>query len=1037
MNIKMLAVAVATLGVPLNAWAQGNNVGKGGGGAGKPGTAAPLVGGSTTARRVPGDDYFTAFAPYFAGEYRSALAAFQNAAKGGIRSTDGRWIDSICFHTMMGECYFRQGELALALEQYNSALKLHLAYQDWMLRVNFPPGLAVQAGTLKNPVNWGSSSRRVALGRYDSTYQALQGRLDNQLVAQQGGVLSDPQLYPLHVAEIVRCTILALRRRAQLMGPVCQYDPLTQQLVAACSRKLTNPGHWTQAWMDVQLGMALLGAGKGAQAASELERGLLCDGQFEHPYSCAALLELGKLALQNGQFESALAHFLEATYSAAVYDQFDVMEEAFRGASTTFLAAGRREVFPPLAPAAAWANRVSVPLRTTLLTLLAESLAHIGESQQAMGAIEEARREMGRHDLANGSVGARLQYQLAKVSFQSGNLPVGTRALTAAMAYETGGGSLRLFQVALADTAWANAMVTDRAADLLFAEVLREPTARDWALDPMESMATLLAPLLQPMEHWFELSLARNEPERALEISDFIRRHRFFSSLPLGGRLLALRWILEAPAELLSETALLQRQDLLAKYPRYAELAHKAVQVRGEIARRPLLPDDDEVVKSYAERYEALVKTSLAQELALHELALNRDASDLVFPPPLNLKQLRQRLRKDQLILAFFNTAKYLVTFQIGVERFEFAEVQRAPKVRADLAEMLKRWGLVDRNKVVELKELQSSEWTTVARKVFSQLVKFSQPTDWDEFQELIIVPDGALWYCPFEVFELGPAENRQSLRERFRIRYVPTVSLAVGDPRKVRPAVTTAVVTGRMFPKDDLQLTRDVAEKLSASLPGVTRLPSKLLAPSSLMSKFCGRLLVLHDLDDCDKMPYEWSPGQVDKGKPGSTLSSWLPLPWGAPEQLILPGFHTAAEVALRKPGGGDEIFLTLCGLMSAGTRTILLSRWRVAGQSTFDLVQEFAQELPHLSAVEAWQRSVQLRVDAELDLDKEPRVRAPGASSLKPEHPFFWAGYMLVDTGVQPAREPPGEVGRAEGAAPDAPPAAKPDRKKNGERK
>ena len=46
----------------------------------------------------------------------------------------------------------------------------------------------------------------------------------------------------------------------------------------------------------------------------------------------------------------------------------------------------------------------------------------------------------------------------------------------------------------------------------------------------------------------------------------------------------------------------------------------------------------------------------------------------------------------------------------------------------------------------------------------------------------------------------------------------------------------------------------------------------------------------------------------------------------------------------------------------MSTGVRTILISRWRPAGQSSFDLVREFAQEVPHTSAAEAWQRAVQI---------------------------------------------------------------------------
>ena len=48
----------------------------------------------------------------------------------------------------------------------------------------------------------------------------------------------------------------------------------------------------------------------------------------------------------------------------------------------------------------------------------------------------------------------------------------------------------------------------------------------------------------------------------ALEISERARRHVFFSSLALGGRLHALRWLLECPPETLDKKAAVQRQEL-------------------------------------------------------------------------------------------------------------------------------------------------------------------------------------------------------------------------------------------------------------------------------------------------------------------------------------------------------------------------------------------------------------------------------------------------------------------------------------------
>ncbi len=89
----------------------------------------------------------------------------------------------------------------------------------------------------------------------------------------------------------------------------------------------------------------------------------------------------------------------------------------------------------------------------------------------------------------------------------------------------------------------------------------------------------------------------------------------------------------------------------------------------------------------------------------------------------------------------------------------------------------------------------------------------------------------------------------------------------------------------------------------------------------------------------------------------------------------------------------------------MASGTKTILLSRWRTGGQSSFEIVREFAQELPHTSPADAWQRAVLVTADTRLDPAAEPpRPARRSRSPPKGVHPFFWAGYMLVDSGVGP---------------------------------
>jgi hypothetical protein len=55
-----------------------------------------------TGKSVPHDGYFGGFGLYYDGQFSDARKYFRDAAHGGFASTEGRWVDSICFHTMIG-----------------------------------------------------------------------------------------------------------------------------------------------------------------------------------------------------------------------------------------------------------------------------------------------------------------------------------------------------------------------------------------------------------------------------------------------------------------------------------------------------------------------------------------------------------------------------------------------------------------------------------------------------------------------------------------------------------------------------------------------------------------------------------------------------------------------------------------------------------------------------------------------------------------------------------------------------------------------
>ncbi len=956
---------------------------------------------------VPPQQYYFAFGPYFDGDYKSALDAFESAARGGIRSTEGRWIDSICYHTMIGECYYRMGNIAEALVQYNSALKLAVFHGNWMLRVDFPPIVNPSASAVRSTIKWGVTKRNTRLGRIPDTMVTLVGRLDNDQALRGGrnSIMAAPEFYPLNAKEIARCTALAIFRRREIMGPVCEHDELTRELVATLSRRPTRPNHWSQAWISSQLGMAYASAGKTQQAMEEIRKSLVLAGQYDHELTALGLLELGRLTFEQGQNQAAAGWFLEATFAAAAFDQYGIMQDAFRGGLVTHLVSGQKGMYAPLAPATVWARRNSRALRAELALLAAENAAALGQNPQAIQLLGQARQAVGTREMRSGMFGARFNYQSALVDFQRGNLSAGVKGLASSIADQKTA-SRRLFQIGLVDGNYVAGKISQRVADDLFDQVLREPTARDWAAEPMETLAVAVTPNLGVLHRWHDLVLwLRNDQQKAVEISDRIRRHRFFSTLPMGGRLLALRWVFEAPDELVTQQALLQRQDLLARYPNYAKAAAQSVAVRQELGTLPLAPDDPVQIKKQTMLFEQLAGVSASQEVMLREIALRREPSEFVFPPLRTLKEIQETMSDDQLVLGYLVTNQHIAGYALAKDKHATWQLA-GPATTKLIATLLDQLGLSDRKVAIDGKTLKSAEWRETSAELLRLLSNNADPETWGAYREVVIVPDGPIWYVPFEALQAGG----QPLISKVQIRYVPTISLVGRDVLGRKPKARTAVITGRMFPGQNAEITVDAFDRIGQVLPDTSRFSDRLPAPSAYVAAACDRLVVLSDLDQKASGAYAWAPMQVDHGKAGGNLESWMALPWHGPSQVVLPGFHTSAETALKRGATGNEMFLAACGLMASGSRSVLLSRWPAGGQSTFDLIREYVQELPFVPAAEAWQRSVRLAHNNLVDPEMEPRLNASGLNQdFKADHPFFWAGYMLIDTGSGPKKDAP----------------------------
>ena len=502
---------------------------------------------------VPHASYYIAVEEYYSGAYRQAERDIRR--EHGVRIGQTNWIDAICYHAMLGEVLYHQGRNAEALAEFDQACQVLLAYPNWLLQVKFQStigaGLRPDPNRSRRVPPWGQSSRTFVIGQFADTEQVLVGDLDAGRIAATGRRRAQRRcIWRVNVVEVMRTTALAIRRRNELLGPLA---PTRSDFEGAIRRyyrrgNLAPANHWSGAWIDLLRGLAQAGMGKLDEADMLLGRSLVVDGQFDHPLTCVALLEQGRMAMVKGDTSRAAQMFAEAGFSAYYFEDWDVLTESVLAAGSTTWRPARAGVYPPLEPVAAWAqaNRLQ-HVATKLRLAQAESLLWLGQVGGRRGACRRGAAGASAR-CATVCPAFIMLYLQAVVQLLQGKLEPGGEALDAALAAQASV-SLRNFQILPHEPNVRHAAWLRRA---LAVDVLRVAAGR--------SVAGRLGSQAARCD-----GRAANVGMTRRSIAGFSRRWNgrmrrsrwkspsgrsggdILATRPLGGRLLALRAILESP----------------------------------------------------------------------------------------------------------------------------------------------------------------------------------------------------------------------------------------------------------------------------------------------------------------------------------------------------------------------------------------------------------------------------------------------------------------------------------------------------------
>ena len=993
-----------------------------------------LIGSSTCLAQqptsLPNASYFLGFRDFFDGDYLDAERTFRRNSRSAYRIGNNRYVDSICYWTMQAECYFHMGNYAEAITLYEQALNLYLDHQSngWQNNIQ-NRAIKIQRDTAaiaRARITWGASKRIKGVARVPDNFQVRFGNRDVVAVLQGGGILQDAQNRRVNITEIMRCVALCLHRRRAIKGPTTKIDPLTARLVAGLRNGVPRDGSIMSCYNGVCLGIAYASQEEWAKATDVMKDSLVVEGGLDHPLTPVGLLELAYagLSTENDSVTAELA--LEASYSAAVFNQYDLVAEAL-SLGTMLHLKRNRSAYPPLRNSIAWAQRKDAALvEATSIVRLAECLSEAGELNLSQQVLKQSSRVINnRNDLPQAVVGARAKYVTALNQFLAADFSKGSKSLNAAMSHFNKG-SLWIYRLQLANQLAAGGGATARQVDQLYGALLHDPTELDWKLDPFEAITFLATPHVASMERWFETSVARRDMRQAFKIAELTRRHRFFANLPMGGRLMAFRWLLHAPDSALSPSALKQRTNFLARNPNYKASIQQAAELTKKLKEIPLDAEpksEDDIQRT--KLMKELAQLSVTQETILASMSLRREPAEMVFPPSYSETQIRYTMRPDQMVLFTMATSSGYHIFLINQKSLQYVNFIKNRDMHRGVSQWLKDLG--GNQASVDVKQITSQDWQENSKAIADQLFSKVLTDQWSGVKEIVIVPDGALWYLPFEALLVGPDGDRKLLSEKVNIRYSPTASLAFGGQRPVQDLSNLLVLTGNLSPKTDAELATAEYEKILDPLPEAQEWKS-VRQPSSLWGAQIDQLLAWTFIRSAKNGPLQTAPLSTEQQKlDDGSLHAWMKLPWGAPQHMILPGYQSPG-IGIRGNNIGGDMFLTTMGLMAAGSRTILISRWNTAGKTSFELSGNYAVKLKSEGNFAALAQARQLVRESDLDLENEPRLRPSKVeNAIKGEHPFFWASSMYL--GIPDNSEPkirdkrPSNTGIGQGRPPQAP--------------
>ncbi len=215
---------------------------------------------------------------------------------------------------------------------------------------------------------------------------------------------------------------------------------------------------------------------------------------------------------------------------------------------------------------------------------------------------------------------------------------------------------------------------------------------------------------------------------------------------------------------------------------------------------------------------------------------------------------------------------------------------------------------------------------------------------------------------------------------------------------------------------RDEDQWAANSTTALRAAWPQLTTVEGGQV-PTQAVSTLVNAIIYLNEI----KQPLWPAPWTVPPNKRDNylqlDLERWIGYPNVGSEFLYFAGGNSAIVDGIKGNLVGEELEYYSTLLMAAGCQSMVLPRWRPGGHVPYDLPVAVLKRMTDATTAVAMREAILEIRQAPLDPTRQTRLRSSrGDAPATADHPFWWAGQMVIDRGSwyrEPDDAPAGQDG------------------------